>query len=218
MGRHEINRPLTEEEQKLVADNHNLIYGFLSMKKYDLDYELWDDLYTECAFGLMQAARTYREDRGTFANFAYSVMRNYCSNYFSKKKRDGNEQKTDAILDAEFGKGSNNDESSGLTLKDIIGVYDNTFMRMDVRDTWHRALESFLTDKSTTCKKRNQEIVILFYIDGYSPIEISKKFGISNRRICSILKKFNERFQMLYQEGSAPEEVIYAENILTKLT
>ena len=219
MGRHETNRPLTKEEQKLVEDNHGLIYGYLFMKNYDLDSDLWNDLYTECALGLMQAARTYKEDQGTFSNFAYAVMRNYCSNYFSKKKRDENEQKTDVILDARFRAAKIDDSSSNLTLKDTIGVYDNTFIKMDVRDTWYRALESsFLNEKSTANKKRDKEIVTLYYIDGYNIAEIANKFGISKQRVSIILKRFNERFCMLYQDGSAPEEITYAENILTKLT
>lgn len=57
--------------QKLVEDNHKLIYGF--MHKYHLS----EDWYGELAVGLCKAARVYDESMGVkFSSLAYRSMKN----------------------------------------------------------------------------------------------------------------------------------------------
>ncbi len=67
-----MNKSITQlnnEQRKLIEDNHNLIYGF--MTKHKLDFEEWYDV---CAIGLCKAAFAYDDSLYKFATFAYHSM------------------------------------------------------------------------------------------------------------------------------------------------
>ena len=49
---------LTEEQKKLVEDNHNLIYGYCH--RYNLNVE---EYYGDLAVTLCEAAQTYKEEK-----------------------------------------------------------------------------------------------------------------------------------------------------------
>lgn len=61
---------LNTEQLKLVEDNCNLIYGF--MTKHCLDFEQW---YGICAIGLCMAASAY-DGSYAFSTYAYRIMLN----------------------------------------------------------------------------------------------------------------------------------------------
>ena len=62
---------MTKEQQKLIEDNHNLIYGVL--KEYNLDREDWYDI---AAIGLCKAAISYDNSIGEFSTLAYRYIHN----------------------------------------------------------------------------------------------------------------------------------------------
>lgn len=66
---------MTDEQQRLVTRNHNLIYSFLN--KYQLSACDWYDV---AAIGLCKAAMTYVSGVSSFSTYAYQCMRNeiYC--------------------------------------------------------------------------------------------------------------------------------------------
>lgn len=55
---------LTEEQKKIVEDNHNLVYWYANMKS--LDIEEWYDLLS---IELCISASKYDSERGSFANY-----------------------------------------------------------------------------------------------------------------------------------------------------
>lgn len=55
---------LTEEQQKLVADNHNLIYWYAHRHHVNLD-EYYDLLAIELCYTIMK----YEEDKGSLSNY-----------------------------------------------------------------------------------------------------------------------------------------------------
>lgn len=57
---------LTEEQKKLVEDNHNLIYGYCH--RYNLNVE---EYYGDLAVTLCEAAQTYKEEKSKFTTYAY---------------------------------------------------------------------------------------------------------------------------------------------------
>ena len=61
---------MTEEQRERVAENHNLIYGFLN--KYQLSIEEYYDL---AAIGLCKAAEKFNPELSEFSTFAYYWMR-----------------------------------------------------------------------------------------------------------------------------------------------
>lgn len=65
-----IEIPLTEEQQMLVAENHNLIYAYAHSHRLNLD-----EVYGILAIALCVAARNFVEEKGyTFSTYAFHGM------------------------------------------------------------------------------------------------------------------------------------------------
>ena len=60
---------MTLKQEKLVEENHNLIFSFL--KKYKLDI---DDFYDLAAIGLCKAVLNYSDKISNFSTYAYTCM------------------------------------------------------------------------------------------------------------------------------------------------
>jgi DNA-directed RNA polymerase specialized sigma subunit len=60
---------LNAEQKQLVADNHNLIYGYAHKKKLDLD-----EYYDILALGLCRAALSFDSNKSSFQTYAYMIM------------------------------------------------------------------------------------------------------------------------------------------------
>ena len=72
-----------EEYQKLIEENHKLIYFFL--RKHNLDV---DEFYGDAAIGLCKAAMEYDESLGyTFSSFAYKCIFNEVGYELRKRKK-----------------------------------------------------------------------------------------------------------------------------------
>lgn len=79
---------LTEAQQQLATDNHNLIYSFL--KKYNLKI---DDWYDVAAIGFCKAARDYDASRdATFSSCAYFYMYREVLHYKSADQKETRNQ------------------------------------------------------------------------------------------------------------------------------
>lgn len=78
----EKNTCLTEDQRKLVTENHNLIYGYAYNKKI-----LIDDYYDILAIGLCKAAKTFDQDKGKFSTLAYRCMENEINEYWRNTQR-----------------------------------------------------------------------------------------------------------------------------------
>ena len=61
---------LSQEQQKLVADNHNLIYSFARKHKIDVG-----EYYDVLALGLCKAAMYHDGVSGKFSTLAYQSMK-----------------------------------------------------------------------------------------------------------------------------------------------
>lgn len=65
---------LNDEQRKLVADNHNLIYQYL------IDNNLpQDEYYDIAAIGLCKAALKYDTSKGAFSTYVYKAIKNNIS-------------------------------------------------------------------------------------------------------------------------------------------
>lgn len=68
-----MTNKLNKEQQQLVEDNHNLIYGI--MHQYKLSLDAPEDYYGAAAVGLCNAALHYDPDRNIkFSTYAYICM------------------------------------------------------------------------------------------------------------------------------------------------
>ena len=72
---------LTEEQRELVAENHQLIFGFLNKNGLDVD-----EYYDLAAIGLCKAACNYEKSVSLFSTYAYRCMFNEIFNDNRTKK------------------------------------------------------------------------------------------------------------------------------------
>lgn len=71
---------LTDEQKKLVEENHNLIYWFI--RKYNLSVDEW---YGDLACELCLSAVTYDKNKGMFSTYAHYRMWNVMTKTLSRK-------------------------------------------------------------------------------------------------------------------------------------
>lgn len=62
---------LTEEQRKIAADNHNLIYAYANKSRISID-----DWYGVLAIGLCKAAKSFDNSKGEFSTLAFKCMDN----------------------------------------------------------------------------------------------------------------------------------------------
>ena len=62
---------LTLDQQRIVSENHNLIYSLANKKSINLD-----EYYDALAIGLCKAAIAFDNTKGKFSTLAYTVMLN----------------------------------------------------------------------------------------------------------------------------------------------
>lgn len=62
---------LTLDQQRIVSENHNLIYSLANKKSINLD-----EYYDVLAIGLCKAAIAFDNTKGKFSTLAYTVMLN----------------------------------------------------------------------------------------------------------------------------------------------
>lgn len=120
-------KQLNKTQQKLVEDNHNLIYSFMNKNK--LSFEAVEDWYGTCAVALCKAALTYNPDRNVkFSVLAYVCMSNEMKMVFRQQEK---EIKIQYSLDEEENNSfqncicSRNDEIGEVEFYTVFNKYYN---------------------------------------------------------------------------------------------
>ena len=156
---------LTAEQQKLAADNHNLIYDCLHRNGWDID-----EYYDLAAIGLCKAAMAYDPSKGKFTALAYRAMSNEVKKTFELaacKKRTA----TLVSLDAPI-------EGTQATYGGLISKGP---------DPEDEAICSEIIDKILQMKPDIKEAVLLTY-QGKSTKEIAKRQGCTHQYISRKLR------------------------------
>lgn len=169
---------MTKEQQKLVEENHNLIYSFLS--KHHLSIEEHYDL---AAIGLCKAGKTYNEGMSNFSTYAYKCMFNAVMCEIRKYKY----QKTipDSMV-VYYQAETQNDAGDITAFLDFIPSNDN------VEDS---ILSEVMFDEyAKTLKDRDKKIFSLLR-EGYTQKEIGKIVGCSQTQVSRVGKRLREYLQ-----------------------
>lgn len=168
-----IRRKLTPEQQKMVEDNHNLIYSFMASHK--LRDDAMDDWYGVCAIGLCQAALAWRPDKGvTFATFAYRCMQNCVG----QVKRHNQNQIQPLSLDAVL---SVDEWGNENTMYEFLS---------DVNDTEDDAVAMTTIQHALSQMKDDEVRVIEDWVNGLTTRESGKTIGASRTTVSTIRAKF----------------------------
>lgn len=160
---------LTEEQRKLVTDNHGLIY--YCVPSYDRD-----ELYDVAAIGLCKAAATYDRSISRFSTYAIRCITNELKLYH-KRTQTSKRIPTDQIYsyDATL--------EEGLTYLDVISdkfdLEEDVIARMHIRSV----VESL---------DRKQRDIVCYLSLGYKQQEVADMVGCSQGQVSKVIKKVKE--------------------------
>lgn len=167
---------MTEQQQKFVELNHNLIYSFL--QKYHLPIEDW---YGWAAIGLCKAAMTFKDDVSSFSTYAYRCMFNAVMMEKRKETQAGTiPEHLIFYYQAEF-----DAENDG----DSISFLETIPSKDDVEAD---ALAKAILDELNKILKPRDRLVFQMFRNGYKQREISRMVGCSQPHISRIKKKLEK--------------------------
>lgn len=159
---------MTEEQKKLVEDNHNLIYSFIIDNHMEID-----DYYDIAAIGLCNAAMNYNPEKNAqFHTYAYKCMKyEVC-----KAIKFENTVKRKATKEAVHyqNKDEEGEDVDRLDLMSCITGFED--------DAICNVMFNEYIDKLDK-KKRH---ILLLLNQGYTQMEIAKVFGISHQWVSQI--------------------------------
>lgn len=164
---------MTDEQKKMVEDNHNLIYFFL--KKYDLPIDEWYDM---AAIGLCKAARSYNEELSKFATYACKCM---FTTVFCEKRKERSSKAIPAckLLYYQAEIRNRKDDDCGNFI-DYMPSDENVEESVLFQITYNGVLEKL---------KEREKNILQMMSDGYSQQEIGRKLNLSQSYISRIAKQ-----------------------------
>ena len=170
------DRHLTPEQQKLAADNHNLIYSFAVKNKIDV-VEYYDVL----ALGLCKAALYHDGVSGKFSTLAYKCMRTvYMDEVVTHDKRykRGNGKRTEYYEDPVFQNGSK-ETYFNLFSNEKSPDEDSMILKLNFQEFCR-----YITDR--------EQKVLKMKLSGMTQKEIAKEYGVTHQMVSLWLKSDQE--------------------------
>ncbi|SCG88004.1 RNA polymerase sigma factor%2C sigma-70 family [uncultured Clostridium sp.] len=175
---------LSPEQQKLVADNHNLIYSFA--RKYKIDIE---EYYDVLALGLCKAAMYHDGVSGKFSTMAYQSMKTMYLNevvFHNKRKKRGGEGKETHYENIVTSYEMELDYLSLLEDKKILDE-NNIIFRV-----------KFLEFCCYINSKEQQ--VLKMRLDGMTQKEIAEYYGVSNNAVFLWIKAIKKKARWFFRK------------------
>ena len=171
---------LTEEQKKMVEDNHGLIMWYLN--ENDLPYEEYYDI---CAIAMCRAAIRFNPENGVqFSTYATKAMENEIKSYHRNKHASvRNNHSRRVSLSTQV---RSYDDNEKLTLSDVIA--DSGF--------GGKSPEDIVMSRSFTCSLTEREaMVVQMVIDGYTYREIGAEIGCTHQNVHRIMSKAKEKLR-----------------------
>ena len=170
---------LSNKQKALVAENHNLIYGYAH--KYNINVE---EYYDVLAIGLCMAALSYNSNKGAFSTHAYMMMRKqmyYQISYEHCKKRDIN--KLDKMSDAE-------EICSYKPIAKTVQLEDEVIGNIEAN-----AIMKYLKENLTDFRYK----VITLLIKGYKQRDICRELDAKRQRVSLAVRTARELINEYYE-------------------
>ena len=183
---------LTPEQQKLVEDNHQLIYWLANRDGLSVD-----DVYGPFAIGLCKAAHYYDSGKGTFSTFAVMIMRQElirANNIDYRVKRGGrgldreggNKRGLKEVSVVSYDEAVNNSDGN-ITYKDMLQD-DTDYADMAMSRTAAEIVNDLITDQ-----RAKKFIALRLY--GYTLDEIAKAHGITRQAVDQVIKRESKKIK-----------------------
>lgn len=163
---------MTEEQKKLVEENHNLIYFYLHKRGLSID-----EYYGLAAIGLCKAAITYKDSISEFSTYALKCISNEVGNYFRNyfRTRTIPDDLIVSLQDIILDNGNDEPLTYERYIPDNINVEDEVIARISVNKVL-----SNLTDQ--------ERQILLLHMDGMRQMDIANHIGISRARVSRTLR------------------------------
>ena len=169
---------LTEEQKKVVEENHNLIYWFA--KKYHVPIE---EYYDVLAQGLCMAAYHYDPSKCSFSTYAYLCMNTEMHVEYRKTLRK-----------SEIPQGNIFHYENAWQLSDLIPTNEKTENKVIDKISYENLI-SLLND---ILNDKDKE-VLNYILNGLTMREIAKIEGTSHQAIHNRMKKIREKVKKSYE-------------------
>lgn len=158
--------PMTPEQQKLAADNCNLIYAYINRE--NLDFEEW---YGELAFALCRAAQIYDPSFGvTFSTLAWNCFMRRVKRvrWLACRSKRNLMQCVSLTWRTEEG------DELQIDLPDEEDPYEEIDSRV--------AAENWTHNMRPHLRKKDPEL-LGYVLEGHTIAEVSRKLGVSRQAI-----------------------------------
>ena len=174
---------MTDEQRKVVEENHNLIYSFL--KRYGLSIEEYYDL---AAIGLCEAVVRYDESRGwSLTTYAYERMFYETFHEIRSHRRD-KAIPVDKLVYYHAITLDGDDSGDAVEFLDVIAS--------DI-DVVNEAALNVVLDKIRSNLNKKELLIFDMSILGYTQTEIGKVVGCHQTDVSKIMKKIRRKFGWL---------------------
>lgn len=175
-------KQLNKTQQKLVEDNHNLIYSF--MHKNKLSFEAVEDWYGTCAVGLCKAALIFNPNRNIkFSVLAYTCMHNEKRNVLRDKSKEIQCFSLDYTIDDD------------IKLIDCIHNMNDEIGEIEFYEVFNKHYQNL--------SERNKHIVNDCVYKDASFKDIGQLYGIGRTTVSAIYNKFLDNIYSDLYESEA---------------
>ena len=176
-----MKNALTEEQKKLVEDNHNLIYSYMWNKGLSLnDTEDW---YGVLATALCKTAKLYDPDRGyKFATLAFAVMDNDLKMIFRHRQIQIPEE-SQLSLDTPL-------DEKGNTAHEIVADAKDRFQSIYLKDAVQNTLRAMT--------ERENQIIKCLLQNELSQKATAREVGMSQAYVSRVYIKFLDKIKSAY--------------------
>lgn len=167
---------ITDEQKKLVEENHNLIYSFLQANQFPLD-----EYYDVAAIGLCMAAINFNPESGcTFSTYAYRVM---MSKILMEKRKEKNLKSIPENQIYYYQAEMKNNEGDTNSYLSYFPAKENVENDVVTKITFKKCLQSF---------KDKEKQMLLLLSNGYKQREVGRMMGCSQTQVYRIKNKFRD--------------------------
>lgn len=170
---------MTDEQRKLVEDNHNYIFYFLN--KYGLSIDEWYDM---AAIGLCKAARSYNQYQSKFVTYAHQCM--FTTVFSEKRKEKSSKAVPRHMMTSLQDLAYTNTAGKQIKYEDCIPS-DANLEEIALSQVAVAEVMDKLSDRERT--------ILQMTIDGYSQEQIAQRIGISQSHSSRIIRGIRTRLR-----------------------
>lgn len=180
---------LTEEQKRLIEENHNIIYDFMNKRHIELDY------YGDFAEKLCRVIPHYDPEKACLTTFVYNVFDNYWKNILRLKYKPSRYIPVGKRVPMDSCLYSNSNES--VKVSEIIGADDIGYEEAEDIDLIKVIRKEI---KKRYPKDTITGDIIDYIIKGYNCREVGDIYGVSRQAINARVQKIRKIYEDIKEE------------------